>query len=217
METAFYIVGGSLCLLALIISAIGMRNDDFPSPRVLRLGVLLVALVVVGAGYTAVNASLEEEEARELEENELAAEEATEIEAENAEEAGGGSSSGTQEEDPASGGGVGDEESVTAGGGASDTEAGAIVFANNGCGSCHTLADQGDQALGQIGPNLDTELVDETAAYIETSIVDPSDEIVEGFGDNIMPDDYGEIIPPEDLDALVAYLDQVSGASGSAK
>lgn len=218
METLFYAIGGGLVLIALIVSAIGMRNDSFPSTGALRIGVLLVTLVVVATGYTAVAASEEEQEAREQEENALAAEEATELEAENAEEGGGGSASGTQDEDPEAGGGPGDDETVTEGGGATaSVEEGSAVFADNGCGNCHTLADQGDLALGAIGPNLDAELVDEDAAYIETSIVDPSAEVVEGFGDNIMPSDYGEILAPADLEALVAYLDEVTAETSAAK
>jgi len=217
METLFYAIGGGLCLIALVVSAIGMRSDSFPSTGALRVGVLFVALVVVATGYTAVEASQEEAAAREEEEL-LASEEAAELEAENAEEAGGGSASGTQEEDPEGGGGPGDDETVTEGGGATASlEEGSAVFVDNACGNCHTLTDQGDLALGAIGPNLDAELVNEDAAYIETSIVDPSAEVVEGFGDDIMPSDYGEIIAPADLEALVAYLDEVTAETSSAK
>ena len=38
------------------------------------------------------------------------------------------------------------------------------------------------------GPNLDEALVDEDADFIRTSIVDPGAEVAEGFGDGIMPD-----------------------------
>lgn len=218
METTFYAIGGALVLVALVISAIGMRNDDFPSPGILRIGVLFVSLVVIATGYTAVKASQEEAEAREQEENRLAAEEATELEAENAEEAGGGSASGTQEEDPESGGAPGDDQQVTepgSGGATASLEEGSAVFVDQGCGSCHTLADQGDFATGDIGPNLDAQLVDQDAAYIETAIVDPGADVVEGFGDNIMPSDYGELIEPADLEALVAYLDEVTSEGAS--
>jgi mono/diheme cytochrome c family protein len=39
-----------------------------------------------------------------------------------------------------------------------DAAAGAEIFASNGCGSCHTLADAG--STGTIGPNLDESSVD---------------------------------------------------------
>src|SRR6187549_3543233 len=39
------------------------------------------------------------------------------------------------------------------GGGQGDAAAGKIVFMNQGCSSCHTLADA--NASGQVGPNLD--------------------------------------------------------------
>jgi len=218
METLFYAIGAALVVIALIVAAIGMRRDDFPSTNALRIGVLLIALVVVATGYTAVQASEEEALAREEEEDRLAAEEADELAAENAELGGGGSASSSAEVDPASGNGPGDDETVTEGGAATaSTEEGSAVFVDNGCGGCHTLADQGNQALGEIGPNLDAELVNEDAAYIETSIVDPSAEVVEGFGDNIMPSDFEEIIPPADLAALVAYLDEVTSEPSGAK
>lgn len=218
METTFYAIGGALVVIALIISAMGMRNDDFPSQGALRIGVLFVALVVIATGYTAVQAAQEEAAHREEEESLLADEEAAEIEAENAEEAGGGSASGTQEEDPEAGGAPGDDQQVVEPGGGSTAslQAGSAVFVDQGCGSCHTLADQGDLALGAIGPNLDAQLVDQDAAYIETAIVDPSADVVEGFGDNVMPSDYGELIEPADLEALVAYLDEVTSEDAPA-
>jgi mono/diheme cytochrome c family protein len=43
-----------------------------------------------------------------------------------------------------------------------DAEAGAAIYAENGCGSCHTLADAG--STGNIGPNLDESSVDFAAA-----------------------------------------------------
>lgn len=43
-----------------------------------------------------------------------------------------------------------------------DAEAGATIYAENGCGSCHTLADAG--STGNIGPNLDESSVDFAAA-----------------------------------------------------
>ena len=46
-----------------------------------------------------------------------------------------------------------------------DATAGAEVFASNGCGSCHTLADAG--STGTIGPNLDDSSVDFAGAVTQ--------------------------------------------------
>ena len=51
---------------------------------------------------------------------------------------------------------------------------GAQVFANNGCGSCHTLA--AANAGGTTGPDLDEVLPGQKEAEIEESIVDPEAE-----------------------------------------
>jgi cytochrome c oxidase subunit 2 len=87
-------------------------------------------------------------------------------------------------------------------------EAGKQVFAANGCGGCHTLADAGSN--GQIGPNLDDVLKGQTDAQIKEDIVDPNKEIAKGYGPDIMPQNFGQTISPTDLDALVSYLKEVT-------
>ena len=86
------------------------------------------------------------------------------------------------------------------GGGGGD---GATVFAANGCGSCHTFKPA--DATGTVGPDLD-EIESPTAAFIRQSIVDPNKEVEEGFSPGIMPQDFGDKLSPEELDALVEYL-----------
>ncbi len=86
---------------------------------------------------------------------------------------------------------------------------GGQVFANNGCGSCHTLAAAGSS--GQVGPNLDAEIAQDPASFIETSIVDPSAEIAKGYSDGIMPATYGDTIEPADLKLLVQFLADCAG------
>ncbi|MEZ5077460.1 MAG: c-type cytochrome [Solirubrobacterales bacterium] len=82
---------------------------------------------------------------------------------------------------------------------------GAQVFANNGCGSCHTLA--AANSGGTAGPNLDEVLVaGMTAEEIHESIVDPNAQIAEGFSENVMPANYGETISEEELEELVEFL-----------
>ena len=57
---------------------------------------------------------------------------------------------------------------------------GAQVFANNGCGGCHTLA--AANSGGVTGPNLNEYLApDDNFAGVEEMIVDPNAEIAEGY------------------------------------
>lgn len=199
-QTFFYVVGISLVALAFIVSMIGLRVDGFPSNGVLRVGILFVALVVGLTAAAAVSSSGKEQEQRGAEANrEAAATEATQA-ATNEAIGGGGSASGTQEEpaQPTTGPSGGN----TPAGGAD----GAAVFADNGCGGCHTLAAASSQ--GEIGPNLDEALVDKDPAFIETSIVDPNAVVQPGYPADTMPPNFGTVIAPDDLKALVSYLSQ---------
>lgn len=82
---------------------------------------------------------------------------------------------------------------------------GAQVFANNGCGGCHTLAAAGSG--GVTGPNLDEFLApDDDAKAIEEMIVNPNAEVVKGFPPNVMPQNYGETLSKKELEDLVKYL-----------
>jgi len=196
-HTLFYIAGILLILIALAISAIGMRSDDFPSNGVMLGGIAATALVVVITAFGAVILSQAESEEREEDEEAALAEE--ELTAENEEE-------GAGEPEAPMNSGEGPAEA--------SADVGSAVFVENGCGSCHSLADLGDEALGQVGPNLDEALVDKDPAYIETSIIDPSAVVAEGFTDGIMPGGYANDIAPEDLDALVDYLSEATSEGG---
>jgi cytochrome c oxidase subunit 2 len=98
----------------------------------------------------------------------------------------------------AAGGGGG---AAPAGGGAKPD--GAAVFADNGCASCHTLKPA--NATGTVGPDLD-KIDHPTSAFIRQSIVDPNKVVTKGFKPDIMPQDFGDKISPDELDALVEYL-----------
>jgi cytochrome c oxidase subunit 2 len=111
----------------------------------------------------------------------------------------GGASAAPGQAGSGSGGGEG-------GGGAA--AAGKAVFTSQGCGGCHTLADAGGS--GTTGPDLDEVLEGMSAEDIRKSIVDPNADIAEGFAPNIMPPNYEKVIPAEDLDALVDYLEEAS-------
>ncbi len=89
--------------------------------------------------------------------------------------------------------------------------AGEQVFANNGCGGCHTLA--AANAGGTTGPDFDEVLPGQSEAEIEESIVDPEAKIAEGYKGGIMPKTFGETIKPEELKELVKFLSENAGKS----
>jgi mono/diheme cytochrome c family protein len=93
-----------------------------------------------------------------------------------------------------------------------DAPPGAQVFLAQGCGSCHTLAELPDVAVGTVGPDLDEVLPGQDAKQVEQSIVDPEAQIVQGFPSGVMPDTYGEALSPEELKDLADYLVQAAGS-----
>jgi cytochrome c oxidase subunit II len=118
----------------------------------------------------------------------------------------GGSDSGAGSETPTP------SATASASGGGPDAQA---LFTANGCGGCHTLAKAGTS--GTTGPDLDQQLAADAKAagmplndFIRQSIVKPSAYVAKGYPDGVMPQDFGDKLTPEQLDALVAYL----GSSG---
>jgi len=89
---------------------------------------------------------------------------------------------------------------------------GAQVFANNGCGGCHTLA--AAKSGGVTGPNLDEVLPGQTAAMVEESVVDPNAHIAKGYPAGVMPQNFGSIIKPGEIKALVTYLLESTAKGG---
>lgn len=89
---------------------------------------------------------------------------------------------------------------------------GAQVFASNGCGGCHTLAEA--ETGGVTGPNLDEVLPGQSAAMVDKSIVDPNAELTKGFPANVMPANYEQTLTPKELEDLVQYLLQSTGSGG---
>jgi mono/diheme cytochrome c family protein len=83
---------------------------------------------------------------------------------------------------------------------------GAQLFADQGCSGCHTLT--AADATGTTGPNLDESLKGKDPAYIEEGIVNPNEQLADGFPPNVMPQSFGETLSPEELDALVQYLSE---------
>lgn len=72
------------------------------------------------------------------------------------------------------------------------------------CGSCHVLSAAG--TTGTTGPDLDAALAGKSAGFIEHAIVDPDAEIAQGYSPGVMPEDFEQQIPPENMRALVRYL-----------
>jgi cytochrome c oxidase subunit 2 len=95
---------------------------------------------------------------------------------------------------------------------------GAQVFANNGCGGCHTFKAAGSG--GVTGPPLEKVLTsDDSGGKIEEMIVEPNNEIAQGYPPNVMPQNFGQILTPKEIEDLVQYLIENSpageGAGGS--
>lgn len=191
-ETLFYILGIGLVVMALVLSFAGLRLKNFPPSKGVMVGItgLVAAMVVATAVFAWRNG--EDEQAHKAEELALAAEENEE-------------SGDTAEADEEEGSEAGTETTATT----ASTAEGAELFNSQGCTGCHTLADAG--STGTTGPDLDGALSGETAEFIKTSIIDPNDEIEEGYPPDVMPQSYETQMSPEEIDALVAYLVEATG------
>lgn len=88
---------------------------------------------------------------------------------------------------------------------------GAQVFANNGCGGCHTLQAAGSG--GVTGPNLDEILPGQSEAMIHESIVDPNAKIAKGYPPNVMPQNFEQLLSEKELEDLVKYLSESTGGA----
>ncbi|MGZ5312325.1 MAG: c-type cytochrome [Solirubrobacterales bacterium] len=84
-------------------------------------------------------------------------------------------------------------------------------FATN-CGGCHVLSQAG--TTGQTGPNLDEGLAGMSPDQISEQIVNPNSQVAAGFQPGVMPQNYGEILQPDQLQQLVDYLSQATGGGG---
>lgn len=193
-ETLFYVFGITLVVAALVVSAVGLRWEKFPGSRVASAGVVaaFAALVVATGAF----AWLHAEEEQEHREAELAEEQAAQEE------------EGDEAEGAAGSAAEGDDGETTVPSGVD----GAQVFADAGCGGCHTLA--AAESTGATGPDLDGALAGQSASEVETSIVDPNEKVAEGFPPNVMPQTYGEDLSPDELRALVQYLLDNAGGQG---
>ena len=206
-HSLFYIAGGALIVVALLISLFGMRSDDFPSGAFLKGGVLVVVLLVAATAWGAIEIAQDEASDRADEANREAATEVSQQDVTNQD-------TGDTESPTPANQGAGPKEAVDKSaekGGGSGLD-GAAVFVDTGCGSCHSLAELGSDAQGTIGPNLDEALVNKDEKFIQTSIEDPSAFVAEGFPDGTMPQDYKQQLTPDQITALVTYLAKAAGS-----
>lgn len=86
-------------------------------------------------------------------------------------------------------------------------------FATN-CGGCHALAQAG--TTGTTGPDLDEALKGMSAQQISQSISDPNAMITPGYQPNVMPQNFGQTLQPDQLAALVSYLQTATGGGAGA-
>jgi len=198
--TTFYILGLGLVAAALIVSFVGLRFNKFPASRGLLIGgVAVFAVLVAGTTTFAWRHAVDDQHERD--------EALTEATAHN--QAAGNTTEANEE--------AGSVEASTSTTSASTTTAstvdGAQVFVDAGCSGCHTLAAAGSTA--QTGPDLDAVLKKMSAAEIKTDITDPNATIAKGYPPNVMPQDFGTRLSPEELDAVVQYLVTSTQGKGS--
>lgn len=82
---------------------------------------------------------------------------------------------------------------------------GEALFNQNGCAGCHSLK----AGVKLVGPSLAGVGADPSAA-ITASIVNPNAKVEAGYAANIMPQNFGKLLTPEQIKALVAYLQKVA-------
>jgi cytochrome c oxidase subunit II len=107
----------------------------------------------------------------------------------------------------AAGGGAGDGEPAEEQGGEEQAAGapGEQIFTSAGCAGCHALAAAGSDA--DVGPDLgQLSQADASEEFIRRSIVDPDADVAQGFSADVMPENFGEQLSDEELDALVKYL-----------
>jgi cytochrome c2 len=98
-----------------------------------------------------------------------------------------------------------------------DPARGEQLALQNGCVGCHNL----DPNVTMTGPtwyNIGNIAVGREpgvspAAYLDHSIVNPSEYVVPNYPDNIMPKTYGDILSVQDQGDLIAYLLQQTQGS----
>lgn len=96
--------------------------------------------------------------------------------------------------------------------------AGRQIFNTYGCNTCHQLEDAGALVMG-AGPSLNNVVADainyggeeNPREYIYNSIINPNAFIVPGYSPGIMPQNFIDRIPEDELTILVEYLAMQDG------
>ena len=90
---------------------------------------------------------------------------------------------------------------------------GAQVFANNGCGGCHTLSAI-EGAGGTVGPDLDEVLPGQSQSKVEEDVIDPNKEIAKGYPANVMPSNFGQTLSKKEVEQLAEFLVESTAKKG---
>jgi len=88
------------------------------------------------------------------------------------------------------------------GGGGND---GRVLFITYACATCHELDSLPQSRGSSDGPKL-AGIGAKGSDYIRESILTPSAEVVEGYEDGLMPQDFATQLSADELDTLVTFL-----------
>jgi mono/diheme cytochrome c family protein len=212
-DTAFYVLGITLVVLALVVSFAGLRFKTFPTSGPALFGVIALFVLMVGGTTTFAWRNAEDEQ--QTREEEGVTPPAVEPSGEVVEEQNTPADTATGSPETAATTGQTTETSTTASSTSTTTTAsadGAALFESQGCTGCHTLAAAGSTAT--TGPVLDDVLKGKPKSFIQTSIVDPNAEIAKGYPPNVMPQSFGQTMSPEELSALVDYINNSVNGKG---
>lgn len=88
---------------------------------------------------------------------------------------------------------------------------GQTAFISGGCNACHAIPGLSDAAVGPSLAEIKTtaaERVPGLAAedYIRQSIMEPNAYVVEGYQENLMPDNFSERFSDQQIDDLITFL-----------
>lgn len=97
-------------------------------------------------------------------------------------------------------------------GGGDPVARGQMLVQEHGCLACHST--DGSMLVGPTWQGLygsEETLTDGTTVtvddeYIRESIIDPNAKITEGFQPNVMPQNFGDTLSDEDIEAIIAYM-----------
>jgi len=89
-------------------------------------------------------------------------------------------------------------------------EQGEYLFTSYGCSSCHSIDEEQSKITGpglwEVYERADSKVEGLSAEeYLEQSIKYPSEYVVEGYPEGVMPVIF-ENLPPEEIKSLIAYL-----------